>query len=308
MITGYATLTEALANAVQNTNTFLQTHPGKFILITLISAFTILTAKLFRQIFEHAFTPAKHPHIDKTRYTILKRLLVALIYIIGFGTALYIIPGFRTIAEKILLGAAVLAGILGFAAKDAFTNLIGGVFIAIFEPFRVGDVVTVDGDYGTVEDITLRHTVIRTWENQRVIIPNSKITESKIINYTIHDEKILMHIDFTVSYDADLDLAKRAMKEEALKHPLVLNVAQETMGLPKDEHVAVRVLSCDDYGVRLRLFAWAKDQPTAFRLKCDLTEAIKKRFDKEGIEIPYPYRTIIYKKDINAKKKKRSGR
>ncbi|MEA2076245.1 MAG: mechanosensitive ion channel [Euryarchaeota archaeon] len=76
---------------------------------------------------------------------------------------------------------------------------------AIFRPFRVGDVVELENEYGTIEDMALRHTVIRTWQNKRRIIPNSRISEETIINWTIGNLTVLWAVDFGISYDSDIE-------------------------------------------------------------------------------------------------------
>ncbi|MBK6829965.1 MAG: mechanosensitive ion channel [Flavobacteriales bacterium] len=90
------------------------------------------------------------------------------------GAIIYSIPSFKHIAVTVFAGAGILVAIVGLAAQDAFSNIISGVFIVAFKP-SAGDQVSVAGHSGVVEDITLRHTVIRTLENRRAIIPNGKI-------------------------------------------------------------------------------------------------------------------------------------
>ncbi|MCK5699051.1 MAG: mechanosensitive ion channel family protein, partial [Candidatus Aenigmarchaeota archaeon] len=121
--------------------------------------------------------------------------------------------------------------------------------------------------------------------------------QDPIVNYSIGDEKILKFLDVSISYDSDIDLARKIMMEETLKHPNVLDINTSkdisTPGIP-----IVRIKKLGDSGVTLRLLFWAPDQPVAMRTGYDLLESIKKRFDKEGVEIPFPHRTIVYKKDL----------
>ena len=109
---------------------------------------------------------------------------------------------------------------LVFASQAAFSNIVSGIFIVIFKPFRVSDIVRISNLYsGTIEDITLRHTVIRDFENKRLIIPNSVISTETIHNFNIVDEKICNFIIIGISYDSDVDLAMEIMREEATAHP-----------------------------------------------------------------------------------------
>ncbi|RME31172.1 mechanosensitive ion channel family protein [Candidatus Woesearchaeota archaeon] len=246
----------------------------------------------FRAAAGHLFT------VDRTRYALFTKLSTLLIYVLGAGVIIYLIPSLRSLSYSIFAGAGVLAIIIGFATQKTFGNLVSGVMIAVYQPYRIGDRVSVAGEYGVIEDITLRHTIINTWDNKRVVIPNSKMDEEVIDNYTLEDPRILGWIDIGISYDSDIDLARRIMREEAMAHPDFLDNRAETDLLAGDEPVRVRVVDFTDSAVMLRLYFWAADQPTRFKMGCDLRERIKKRFAKEGVEIPYPYRTIVYKKDL----------
>ena len=118
------------------------------------------------------------------------------------------IPKLKSLGVTIFAGAGILAAIIGFASQAAFSNIVSGIFIVIFKPFRVGDIVKISNLYsGIVEDITLRHTVISDFENKRLIIPNSVISAETIHNSNILDNKICNHIWYGISYDSDVDLA-----------------------------------------------------------------------------------------------------
>ena len=99
--------------------------------------------------------------------------------------------------------------VIGFAAKGTLANLVAGFSLAVYRPIRIGDKVTLEEHYGTVEDITLRHTIVRTWENKRLIIPNEKIDSMILLNHSIIDPKILCRVEMGVSYDTKIDLARR---------------------------------------------------------------------------------------------------
>jgi len=271
--------------------------------ISFILVATIVIARIAGRIFTKTFNGiSKSRMIDETQFMVLRRLVVFIIYLLGLAVAGSMVPGFSTLGVSLLASAGVIAIIVGFAAQQTFSNVIAGVFIALFEPFKVGDKVSIKDEYGTIEDITLRHTVIRTWQEKRVIIPNSKIGEEYIINYSHRDPRILGTLEIGISYDSDIDKSRAIMLEEAEKHPKILkDVRIRTEFLPFNEVLKVSLIELTDFAQTMRLYYWAPDQTTAIKIKFDLTEAIKKRFDKEGIEIPFPYRTLVYKKDLNTK-------
>ena len=236
---------------------------------------------------------------DPTNYKFIKHVALACIYLVGFAIAIYSVPNLRTLAGSFLAGAGILAVAVGFAAQHALSNIISGVFIVIFKPFRINDRLAIQLHQGVVEDITLRHTVIRNFENRRIIIPNSVISNEIIVNADFGDDKIVRWIDMSISYKSDIDRAKQIMAEEVLAHPLHIDPRSPEdieMGVPE---VIVRVINLMDSSVNLRAWAWGKDAPDAFVLGCDLLESIKKRFDAEpNVDIPYPHR-MLYMADKN---------
>ncbi|MBT8190260.1 MAG: mechanosensitive ion channel family protein [Bacteroidia bacterium] len=265
-----------------------------FFLAILVLTFLIalIVDKLFRQLIKKSSEDLNN---DPTNYKFLRRVVTAMIYLVGFGAAIYIMPNLRALANSMLAGAGIMAVALGFASQHALSNIISGFFIVIFKPFRVNDRLKIRDLNGVVEDITLRHTVIRDFENRRILIPNAVISDEIIINADFANDKICKWIEIGISYDSDIDLAKRIMESEVLDHPMHVDPRTEEQiaeGIPE---VPVRVLSLGEYSVNLRAWAWSKDAVDGFVMSCELYGSIKKRFDSEGIEIPFPYRNIIHK-------------
>lgn len=265
------------------------------IVATIIIAF--LVNRFFVRLIHRS---TKEMNSDPTNYQFLRHVSSGLVYMVGFSIAIYSLPALRTLASSLLAGAGILAVAIGFASQHALGNVISGVFIVVFKPFRVNDRLKLREFMGIVEDITLRHTVIRDFENKRIIIPNTVISNEIIVNSDFVEDKICKFIDIGISYDSDIDLAKKIMEEEVLKHPLHADPRkpeQIEAGVPE---VPVRVILLGEYSVNLRAWAWALNSPDAFVLSCDLLESIKKRFDKEGVEIPFPSRTLVHKNSLGS--------
>jgi small-conductance mechanosensitive channel len=202
------------------------------------------------------------------------------------------------VAQTALGGAGVIALIAGVASQEALANLVGGVFIISFKPFRIGDTIRIsDAMVGTVVDITLRHTVIRNYDNKMIIIPNAIINKEKLINYDLGEMKICERIEIGISYDSNIKLAKKIMQEECEKHPYILDNRSATDILDGKPIVRTSLISLNDSSVTIRAWAWARNYTESFDMRCDLLESIKKRFDNEEIEIPFPYRTVVMKKE-----------
>lgn len=282
----------------------------KVILILIILVATIIASRVARRLLHRYFHRAKKAKIvkmDETTYTFLKHFLSALIYVIGISVAIYMIPSLRTLSISLFAGAGIIAVIVGFASQAAFSNIVAGVFISIFKPFRVGDRIKLStGLYGVVEDITLRHTVIRTFENIRHVMPNSKISEETIENMDLGDPAIHKFIEYGISYDSDIDKASKIITQELIKHPDSMDKRTPEQKRKREPAVSVRVIGWSDSSITLKAAVWCKDNASAYRLRTDTLKTIKQRFDKEGIEIPFPYRTVVMKKDLETRKKRPS--
>jgi len=163
------------------------------------------------------------------------------------------------------------------------------------KPFRVGDTIEIADSVGKALDITLRHVVIRDLENRRIIIPNSRVSEEKIVNSRIEDERILKHIDFGISYDSDIDKAMNIIRQEIEQHPFCLDNRTQEEREAGEQNIKVKVVALSDSSVDLRAFAWAQTNPKSLEMQWDVLKSVKERFGREGIEIPYPHRTIVQK-------------
>lgn len=254
--------------------------------IILIAILTSLVAKMVDRTLKRYFMKVGGvgKEAEKTIQSISRRLLVATIYLIGFILIIMQIPHFQRVAVAMLAGAGLAAIAIGLAAQDSLSNVISGVFLAVFQPFRVGDYVDFNGEYGEIEDLTLRHTVIHTWDKRRLIVPNSVMSQQTIINWSIIDPVVTWVVDIGIAYTANIDTARSIILDVAKHHPMVL----------KDHEMLVRVAELGDFAVNLRLTIDVLRRDVAYTTGCEIRESVKKRFDAEGVEIPYPYRNIIF--------------
>ena len=242
---------------------------------------------------------SEESRMDPTRFKFLKNAAALLIWLGAIILIVYTVPRLRTIAITLFAGAGILMAILGFAAQQAFSNIVSGIFIVIFRPFRVGDMIRVGQEhFGIVEDITLRHTVIIDFQNKRIIIPNAIISAETVVNDTIEDPLVCRWIEVGISYDSDIDLARQIMEEVCSDHPLNVDSRSPEeieRGVPR---VAVRVMGFGDFSINLRAYCWTRQPTRGLEMHSDINIQIKKRFDEAGVEIPFPYRTIVYKNEL----------
>ncbi len=254
--------------------------------IVLIMAITVIVSKLSTAFIEKHFKKkeSKKMEINLTSIKMMKKTIRLLIYIIGISFAVYTVPGLRTISITLFASAGFLGIVLGLAAQQTLSNMISGILIAGYQPFRIGDNLTTGDDYGEVEDITLGHTYIRTPANDRVIIPNSKIINESLMNHSIKNKKSRFDVEIGISYESSIDQARELMMDEIEKHEKAIT-----------DECRVLVSEVGDSAIIMKAFIWGKTRGDAWEAARDLRESFKKRFTVEGVDIPYPHRTITYK-------------
>ena len=181
----------------------------------------IITSRIIRWMINRSVRRmAKRVKFDPTHYNFVKNAVSGIIFVIAAVMIFRTIPGLEKLGNSVLAGAGIIAAAVAFASQQALANVISGMFIVAFRPFSVGDFIKIgDIHLGTVEDITLRHVVIRNPENRRIVIPNSVISSETILNSTMTDEKVCMFIEVGISYMADIDLAMEILKREVMAHP-----------------------------------------------------------------------------------------
>ena len=186
--------------------------------------------------------------------------------------------GINTTSFLTVVGAAGLA--IGLALKDSLANFSAGVMLIFFRPFKVGDVVTVAGETGAVEEITIFNTVMNTADNQRKIIPNSIVYSGTITNITANSTRRIDMV-FGIGYDDTIKGAEQILLELVQKEPKVLS----------DPPVTVAVAELADSSVNFVVRPWVNTEDY-WDVKFSLTEKIKLAFDEAGISIPYPQQDV----------------
>lgn len=262
----------------------------------LVIIFTIIVATIASSWFKRSLTRRLANKQDTTNFKFLRYVVVIAIYFIGALFCLLAIPSLHAVAQTALGGAGIIALVVGISSQEALSNLIGGFFIISFKPFKIGDIIQLsDTQIGRVADITLRHTVIRTFTNRMIVIPNSIINKEKLVNLDLIESTCCEYVEMGISYDSDVKLAKKIMQEECEKHPLIIDNRTEQDKQDGKPKIRIAVVALEDSAVVIRVWAWAKNFSHSIAIKRDLFESVKARFDAEGVEIPFPYRTIVVK-------------
>ncbi|MDX5584088.1 MAG: mechanosensitive ion channel family protein [Aureibaculum sp.] len=270
------------------------------LLVVITLAIAIVLSLVIRKLLSVFITKyAEKLKTDPTNFLFIKNSAGFIIYTAAIIFIFIKIPYLKSLGTALFAGAGILAVVIGVASQSALSNIISGIFILIFKPIKVSDISEFkNGLRGTVEEITLRHILIKDFENKRIVIPNSIISDETIINSHIKDEKIRKHIIFSISYDSNIDKAMDIIRDEATNHPFLIDNRTEEEVDNNTPVVILRVVSISDFSIDIKAYTWAAHISDAFVMSCDLLKSVKQRFDKEGIEIPFPHRTIVFKKDL----------
>lgn len=269
-----------------------------FIAVTVVV--TLVCARIVSRVL-HRVTDRQKRAGNTGCATILafsRYLAITAVYFAGFAVIVSNIPALSAGMNKLMAAGGVLAVVGGLASQEALGSMVSGLMILAFKPFVIGDVVRcVDNDIsGVVEEITLRHTAIRTYENKRVIVPNSVMNSSIIENADYEDSRVCTFLEIGVTYESDISRAKQLLSEVVARQPDFLDTrtpVQKDSGAPL---VSVVVLALAESAVTLRASLWAKDNSTAFSLKCAVLEEIKSVYEQEGIGIAYPHLVVVSQK------------
>ena len=181
---------------------------------------------------------------------------------------------------------------MGFAAQQVLADVISGVMLSWSRPFNLGEKVNIStlGISGIVEDLTVRHTVIRTYHNSRMIIPNSVINKAIVENSNYNNDYIGNYMEISISYESDLDKAIEVMRETIESYPLVVDVRQDK---ETGNKVNVSVKELGASGIVLKSTVWTKNIDDNFTACSDIRRLLKRNFEAEGISIPYPHVHVV---------------
>lgn len=272
---------------------FLDNYLDKIIAVVVILGVSFILNKIIDVLISRTIKTKKKKNIT-TLLMFVKRIKKAVIYSLAVLVCLTLFDVFNSFSVTLLSGLGIGSVVIGLAAQESLKNFFGSVAIVAGNPYEVGDFIEcIDKAVsGTVEDITMRHTVIKTTNNRRVIIPNSEMNTYTIENFNYSDNESIKIVDFSISYESDIDKAIAILKEEMEKmyHP-------NSKGRNKNvEFPKVRVAQLGDSGIILKAWVWGNDNSDSYENMYKLNYIIKKRFDKEGIEIPYPHIEVVDKK------------
>ncbi|MBB3143476.1 mechanosensitive ion channel family protein [Halomonas organivorans] len=257
---------------------FVQVQGASFV-INLVAALAIFVVGRWIVKLLHGLSikAMQRGRLDPLLIKFLGNILYALMMIFVVLAAISQI-GIQTTSLIAVLGAAGLA--VGLALQGSLANFAAGVLVIIFRPYKIGDYVEAGGTSGTIDDVQIFTTELRTPDNRKVIVPNGQMMSGAITNYSSHDTR---RVDLVVGvgYDDDIDTVRRVLESVVADDPRVL----------ADPAPNIRMSAMGDSSVNWIVRPWVK-AADYWDVFWEMTEEIKRRFDAEGISIPFPQRDV----------------
>ncbi len=268
--------------------------------VALVVGFSIFSFGIVKIIFRRISKTYGNLHIR-----FLEQALSLLVVIFGVVNTYEVYNPSFNLNQTLLRGSALVVGILGFAAQPAISDMICGFLISINKPFEIGDRIIVDGlEPGVVEDISLRHTVLKIYDDLRIVVPNSVMNQKVITNTSYQRKERGIHLQYSVSYETDIPYAMNLIRDAVVSSPYTLRI--ENNGIEEDSS-PVYFLKFADSAIILETTIVVKPPTSNYKAATDVNIRVFESFREHDIEIPYNYVNVIEvdneKKEVSTKKK-----
>lgn len=254
---------------------------------TIISL--IILSKIINSFVQRLFPK----HLD-----LVKKIKKYIIRFIIITTILYQFKSMQSILTALLTSGGILAVVIGLASQEAASTTINSMMILFYKPFINGDLIFLPEQNikGKVLSVTLRHTVIETFEKTQITIPNSIMNSSLIENISNIANHKANHFFVDISYESDFNTAASIIRKLAIDHPNCIDQRTKKQKENDQQQIDVYCMELKDSGISIRATIFTKDNMNGFELLSDLRIQIIKEFKKANIEIPYPH-LVVQKKE-----------
>lgn len=212
----------------------------------------------------------------ETKIVIIHKMVIFGIYFFACIFFLFQFEAVRHIGVGLLASAGVAGVIVGMAAQSTLSNIIAGISISFSQPIRLRDAVIFGKEFGWIEDITLMHTIIRTWDNRRIVVPNNILATTVIENWTLTDPSLLGTVMVYADYACNVDEVRRWVKE----------IVDASPSSSPEKLAVVQVVDLTEKAVVLRVLCKSADAASVWDLRCEIREKLLKRFAESGISFP----------------------
>ena len=262
---------ESLEALFQTVTPYVVNIAGKLVVAILVLVIGFKLVKLLSRLLSKSKTFAKlDPNVCSFLNSFLSIALKAVVVITVAGIIGIPMTSFITI-----LGSMAVA--IGLSLQGSLSNIAGGLIILLFKPFAIGEYISVDGVEGTVSEIGLYYTYLKTVDNQKIVVPNAVASNNTLVNVT-HQTTRRVDLKITVAYDTDIDTVKDILLGIADAHEKIL----KTPAVP-----LARLMDHGDSALVFAFRCWCNSEDY-WDVRFDLLEQVKEAFDKRGISIPYP--------------------
>jgi small conductance mechanosensitive channel len=268
------------------------TLQGAILFAVIFGVFAWLIGRVLKVAVQRLLLHDKHDHYDRMAVKFIAKLVRYCVYVFAFIAYAHFVPALAGLGSASLTSISVITVILGLAAQNTLGNLIAGLSMLLYRPFKLGDRLQVTAptglETGIVESLTLGYTLLKTDDNRRVVIPNSLMASQTAINLTANDPRVICSVLIGISNDSDIDKARAILLDLAAKH----SKAGQICGCP--------LTQLGSAGVVLSLDVWCADALAAITFRSDLLEQAAKRFRLDGIRVSIPQTLVVLKDDRNA--------
>ena len=265
-----------LSELTEKAISLVMTYTPKLLLAILTLVVGLWLVNRFVNLLDHRLGK-KDPTLNKFLCGLISAVLKVMLLI-----SVASMIGIESTSFIAVVGAAGLA--IGLALQGSLANFAGGVLILIFKPFKVGDTIEAEGHLGSVSEIQILYTVLNTFDNKRIVIPNGSLSNATLINVSVYDKR-RCDMTFGIGYDDDIDKAKKVLQR----------LFEEDERSLTDPAPRICVGGLGDNSVDLMFRPWVATDDL-WPYYWDMQEKVKKAFDEEGISIPYPQRDVhLYK-------------
>ncbi len=268
---------------------FIDFYLDQLLVVVLLFIMAYLVNNLIRGLlnwYKNDISARTESTFDDMLIPFLQKIISAVILVISIIMAL---DQLKIVEVTPLITGMGVAGVaVALAAQQFLSDFFGALSIMLDRPYRVGDRVRIEGiDAGDVMEIGLRSTRLKTMDNRIIIVPNAKVSKSKVINMSMPDTQVCLTIKVGVSYDADVDKATRIMEE----------IARSTDGVVESPQPKAYIKELGNFAVKLVMFPYVNTYRQDWVVPDRIYRNIVKRFAAEGIEIPSPITNVLIKRE-----------
>lgn len=212
----------------------------------------------------------------ETKLDVLQKAGSFVVYFLVVLVIIAAIPQLLVAGTTLLAAFGLLGIVTGLAAQATLSNLIAGVSIGFSQPVRLNDNVVYEGDWGTIEEITLMHTVICTWDNRRLVVPNSVMNSTVIQNWSLKEEWLQVAVSIYVDYSCNVEQLRKWATE----------IVGESPHATEDKIAVVEVVGLSEKAMEVRVLSKSPDSRAAWRLRCEIREKMVKKLQEAGMPLP----------------------